>query len=317
MLQHMFLHTGVAIGVNAESEQWGLIARKHLEFMYHVDYDFRLFDKSHNNVISKFVAQIFLALCAHIFPPNALLFGKPWYAVLAGAFNVSLNLPYHSNSVIYLVLSGLASGETWTAWFNSVAQLIMLKSAQLEYLAETGVFPVIYKSIYGDDGVFSTNEAGFNFSFLKKFFAKRNMIITPGSKVLVETDHTPWSEIDFLKRKFVQRDGVCYAPLTHKSIIKQFEWWRPSHVETEQQLMTMMINSVGGFLAAHPPGEEDEWYVRLVETFPKLYETGGLHTPFAPMAQLRALALEKLKLPLVYYRMGGEPCSSEEYYHLY
>lgn len=281
-LQKRFADTFVSIGVRADSEQWRLIGEIHKRFSLHIDFDFSGFDTSHNSAIKQRCFQLLIRLLDVYLHGDQKLGGLPWMQVYVGAVRLIMFMLVYSNTTLYEVVNGLPSGITETAWFNSLIQFMMILDAALTFHEETGNFPEFYLSIYGDDGILSTNTEGFDFFFLQRYFSDRNIRITPGTKEAIPRPHIPFDEISFLKRKFVWRDGRCYAPLELTSIVKQLEWWAPSPQETASSQTRMSVDNVGLYLAAHPSEEVDHLYECVAsafeERFPESAEAAPLHT---------------------------------------
>lgn len=300
-LQHCFLDHGGAIGCRADSEQWRAIDNIHRRFKYHLDWDFKKFDKSHNIWLKVAVFTVFMKMCEHYYPEDRLIAGYPWRAVLLGAFRVSCHLPFHSIATIFMVLTGLASGETVTSWFNTIAQMLMLEAARIVHMKETGNYPADYATSFGDDGVDSTNTESFNFFFLRKFFADHNMEITPGTKDSIPRPFMPWEEISFLKRGFTMYgDDLIMAPLDPESIAKQVRFWTPSPNETmESQLRNTLLN-VGQYVAAHTNGFYDDWYHTTRDAFFKVCPQTEDSAPIPTLAETREKLLATVGTPLLY-----------------
>jgi hypothetical protein len=138
---------------------------------------------------------------------------------------------------------GQSSGNALTALFASFASWLFHLYAWLKlgdddsfYTQENWLKCVRFAGT-GDDTVVTVKDAHkFNMLYLQDFAKLCGMKYTSCLKKEVEVMYMTLPEIDYLKRKFVWRDGWCYAPLSEVSVMEMLYWQSGSVRESQRQM---------------------------------------------------------------------------------
>jgi len=128
---------------------------------------------------------------------------------------------------------------------NSMFQMIMFRYVYLQLKAEEGL-PLscdfrrnVRMVTYGDDGVLSVRAgitSWFNQTTITKAFASVGLTYTDEAKTGALHTTRPLSELSFLKRSFVQTEGIWMGALDKDVIYEMCLWTRPSFekLQTEE-----------------------------------------------------------------------------------
>jgi len=150
---------------------------------------------------------------------------------------------------ISLTNRGNCSGEVKTTIDNNIARelacyygwcKIVIASHGYSNLEESGFnflnelslayFRENRRSIgFGDDEIESISDRivdKYNFVSMKEQLEGMGMVVTPGSKCSVISNTVPFSELSFLKRKFVFQHDIWTMPLNKRSLESPFVWTR-------------------------------------------------------------------------------------------
>jgi len=137
------------------------------------------------------------------------------------------------------------SGNPLTVIVNSMFQMIMFRYVYLQLKAEEGL-PLscdfrrnVRMVTYGDDGVLSVRAgitSWFNQTTITKAFASVGLTYTDEAKTGALHTTRPLSELSFLKRSFVQTEGIWMGALDKDVIYEMCLWTRPSFekLQTEE-----------------------------------------------------------------------------------
>jgi len=272
IIQENALYFGIAIGVNANSYEWKHIFDKHHRRKFHVMYDFKNFDRSHHSAILAEAHAILFDMLIELYDDDAQIGGQLWHQVLATGFAIVQWMLYNVNNTIYQADGSLASGVFHTAMVNSIIQIIIVRMLWLCFVKQNPKYSGGFRkwcslTVYGDDGMLSTDASGFNLAFMIKTAAEWNLIITDPHKRNDIPDNFPVNEWSFLKRTFVERDGKIYAPLEKMSILKALNFWELPTDTSEVQGMLERINQSFMELAIWNDAESDQIYHEVVSAF--------------------------------------------------
>jgi hypothetical protein len=231
---------GVAIGVNARSAEWADRYHRHQSFPHHVFYDFKSFDLSHSRWIMVCAHRLLMA-CAHtLYGRWGDIGGYPWSLVAARLLATVAHPVYNVLNTIFQAEGTLGSGVAITTLDNSLIQLIILECLWIKFHLNKRGLSVSAENVatipsfeqhntidtYGDDGMVSTTEGGFNLAFFISTAEEWNLVITDPDKREVPRDVFPVEDWSFLKRGFVYKAHTeVWAPLEIKSVYKLLNLW--------------------------------------------------------------------------------------------
>jgi hypothetical protein len=278
LLQDNYLLSGISIGVDVRSAQWGHIGRKHQRFPHHWFCDFQKYDRSHHWKVLQAACQVCLSDAAQVYAADATVEGYPVLLLYARILAVLLRPTYAYKDSLFEVDGTLASGVFITAMLNSIVQEIILQCAWIGYKGTDVIAKEFHEGVdsfqennasdkLGDDGMVSTFEKGFNLPFFAGFCARElGIVVTSPTKDDILPLAFPESTWNFLKRGFnFQPDGV-FAPIEMESILKNVNWQRPGP-ETEEALHFSFVTSALQDCAATGDDRYQELYCRIVEAF--------------------------------------------------
>ncbi|MCW4015114.1 MAG: RNA-dependent RNA polymerase family protein, partial [Candidatus Bathyarchaeota archaeon] len=218
----MFLHhdTECAVGINPHGAAWSFQGDRLSRFPSFVDGDFSSFDKRLSYQVGKEFAKI------------ANAFYRDEFSMVRELLVEVLLTSFHlAGKTVYKVYAGNPSGNALTTILNTVVNGLYLRLAYLEMFGSLQTFDAyVVPLFYGDDFVFSVRpDIGFSFHALKKIYGDHGLAITPSTKDGCDYDYLLFSDVSFLKRKFVRHDGVWKAPLSYDVICESLNWIRVGH----------------------------------------------------------------------------------------
>nr|DAZ87870.1 TPA_asm: hypothetical protein [Dugejap virus 2] len=146
---------------------------------------------------------------------------------------------HFANRVVYQTHHGMPSGVPITAVFNSVVNSILFRVAFITISHENGkdasfILRYLREGIairtYGDDHIVRVHKdlPYFNMVSVSNFFSSIGLEYTTTTKCEVTNLYVDENELTYLKRKFVKRRGVTFAPLEMLSIQEMTNWVRKS-----------------------------------------------------------------------------------------
>jgi hypothetical protein len=279
-MQENYLLTGMSIGIDCVSQQWGKIYRKHMDFPYHLFWDFKKYDKSHHRNLMLLAAKVFLSIASHVLAVDSFVEGYPALLLLARGLAVVCHPVYNYKDSLFQVEGTLGSGLWLTAQWNTIIQEILLLMAWIEFRGEEEVrraFEQEGRDTYmednardglGDDGMQSTIHEAFNLPFISEFL-KREIGLTMTSPD--KSDELPTSfpveKWNFLKRGFLEKDGRVYAPIERESILKNVNWQVPTPFVSEEELHFQFVSSALQECAAAGDDRFEGLYNQIVEAY--------------------------------------------------
>nr|DAZ87764.1 TPA_asm: hypothetical protein [Sphaeripse virus] len=161
--------------------------------------------------------------------------------------------PYHLfGDALYRLNRGMSSGTYLTATFNSLAMATSLHIVG----KRCGVNALGSMLIFGDDHVVAHDQDSFTQQDVKKFFNDHFIEYTSADKKDVVEDFTQLLELRFLKRAFVERNGLYHCPMDVPELIEQLMWYRDSsttRTESQQSLYQRMFDHLQMELVQHSP----------------------------------------------------------------
>lgn len=165
---------------------------------------------------------------------------------------------YHIlNGTLYQSRAGMPSGSYLTTPFNSLANLVYFYL----YLIDNKV-PMDHHcswfvpAIYGDDHVIAvTHHSTINMITYAEWCDKYGLRYTDVDKNKPTVPYVTWDEVTFLKRKFVKREGLVYAPLPTDQLYEMVQWCHLTPAVkrmTERELVTLIFEVMMNELVFHP-----------------------------------------------------------------
>jgi len=234
----------VGLGINPHSSDWGrlysrLRGRPHEKRRVGAG-DFRNYDISLQNMLM----ELFCKLVSRYFDGIDVI-----VVVILIKNNFS---GWHIVGVfVFLRPKGTCSGSFITAMFNTFANWCLHKIAFIAIYSEEE-WVVVETTFTGDDSVFTTPDeySEYNMEYLQKYFhehfAMNYTSPTKTSKMTVD-----WSELQYLKRNFVEGHMGIMAPLAKRSLANMIKW-----TDTDQDRIVLQSVVSSLLLEAWHYGEE-------------------------------------------------------------
>nr|DAZ87925.1 TPA_asm: hypothetical protein [Phagomor virus 6] len=232
-----------SVGLNVHGDDWGLMY-EHLKSVgdHWIAGDYAAFDK-------RLPYQIMMAVCD---------VANSWYnddpinqKVREGLMVAMASSTHLADHTVYEVHHGMPSGVPITAVGNSVANSIMFRIAFIDIATELfgkvkalQLFSDFNKFVrlvaYGDDHILRVSESvkWFNMISISKFYARYGMEYTTTSKFAATEEFVSDTDLQYLCRKFVRRDGRYWAPLDMNTIYEMLNWTRKSALGDHMALQT-------------------------------------------------------------------------------
>nr|QED21519.1 putative replicase [Stamford virus] len=221
-----------AVGINVHSLEWDALYTDLTMHEFFIDIDFKNFDRTLHELFCRQSYRSIINIIQDLDPDQ---YANARY-VLAEKDVTGLIV---DNSTVFQKLHGNTSGHPNTTVTNCKVNIYHVVYAwhMITGLGYAEFLTYVKAYVYGDDIVMSVAREFihlYNFNSIKRVFDDMGLSITPGNKGEPPyADHTPLSELSFLKRKFVQLDGMTVAPLDQKSIEKAFGYTEIEHTDQE------------------------------------------------------------------------------------
>jgi hypothetical protein len=136
---------------------------------------------------------------------------------------------------MYRLHKGHISGNFLTYIRNSIVNSIIDRMCYKE-LTQRLDFDDQVRTLKGGDDV-ATSYTGvderYNMRAISKYLGRKGFKYTSASKDGTEVDYKPLSEVTFLKRWFVERDGFMCSPIDPNSIVKMLTWTISGHLHEQ------------------------------------------------------------------------------------
>nr|DAZ87923.1 TPA_asm: hypothetical protein [Phagomor virus 4] len=257
-----------SVGLNVHGDDWGMMY-EHLRSVgdHWIAGDYAAFDK-------RLPYQIMMAVCD---VTNAWYNDGPENQRVREGLMISMASSTHlADHVLYEVHHGMPSGVPITAVGNSVANSIMFRLAFIdiatELFGETKALQLFsdFNSFvrlvaYGDDHILRVSDSvkWFNMVSISAFFARYGMEYTTTSKVAAVEEFVSDTDLQYLCRKFVYREGRWWAPLEMDTIYEMLNWVRKCPMGEHLSLQTNIDMAL--IEMSHYPKEAwQAFYNRLV-----------------------------------------------------
>nr|ULF99834.1 MAG: nonstructural polyprotein [Aparavirus sp.] len=215
-----------SIGTNVYGPDWAATARKLQKFGQRVIAgDFSQFDGTLNSSIMwEFVNVI-----------NEWYDDGPEnYLIRQVLFLDVINATHLCRDIFYLVDHSQPSGNPITtvlnSFYNSVSMRVVYYLCRENSKSRLSFDECVSMVSYGDDNVLNIAESvigWFNQNTITEGYERIGMIYTDEAKSGgTVADYRQLSEVAYLKRRFIQRDGVWRAPLELSTVIETTNWIR-------------------------------------------------------------------------------------------
>lgn len=199
------------VGLNVNDGSWGEVAERLSRYKYHIDADFSGWDKSVNRGIMEQAIEV---LVSCVIPENR------------DAARCELLAMARAKTQFGETQGGLPSGVVGTSHLNCIIHILLVSEfLQREKLPQLGSMgcPVDF-ICYGDDIVLATDVNGL-IEKLCTVWAELGFHATNTQKTGPPAP-APFKEMSFLKRSFLRRKDVWYAPLEMESINRAMAFGR-------------------------------------------------------------------------------------------
>jgi hypothetical protein len=223
---------GVALGVNPSSYDWESIvaAKQQCKPTFELDGDSSCHDGNANITFLRL-----FAVCANRWYK---IHDKNWKPeddcvrcslVADGSYDAVLQI----GTDLVTVERFLASGVFWTFVFQSFTTHIGMRYTFIKAAAARGMtipvsftFKEMFVTAGGDDYVHSLSEKceWYSFSIFQEYVRELGYEYTPPDKSTGTYEKRDVNDVDFLKRRFVKRDGYWFAPLELTTIREIISW---------------------------------------------------------------------------------------------
>jgi hypothetical protein len=210
------------VGINPVSSEWSVLAKKLLEKGSDFsDADYSSYDGYIRADFARAAGKIVINTIMSVAGGERTLLETLWEEYVE-TFHVS-------GRTIQLVGHGNPSGNPMTTVLNCIVNLlhhwwcyrkITNKESLCSFIEDVGF------TSFGDDVVYSTVEdvTGYTFNAVAQWMAVLGQQYTTAAKDGCTSFRKTIEDISFLKRKFVVRDHMYWAPLETDSIEQQFNW---------------------------------------------------------------------------------------------
>lgn len=217
----------ISVGINPHGLEWTLLAKRLLTIDVQAKFvagDFSSFDGSLSY-------ELIMIVCDLV---------NEWYAddfgIVRDVLFESVASAIHiCGAHVYRVFHGNPSGNPFTAVMNSICNVFLIKYAYLVlgvpvYRDLSDFRQDVALAVYGDDNVLAVSSRApwFNGVSISEVLKNVGMIYTNSDKTNDVVEFIDWSELSFLKRKFLLDEQVerYTAPLDPDSIFEQINWIR-------------------------------------------------------------------------------------------
>lgn len=221
----------MAVGINANSYEWGLLLKKMKEVgNKFINGDGEVFDASTGQSYSMANVEVINEFYDDG-PINALV-RRVLYATFLNARNIIGNL-------VFLVYQGNMSGIWITTIFNNMTGMFAVRYTYLRLGYDLELYHrLIRNTHYGDDDLICKSDVCAEFTFQQHAETMRLMGIkyTTALKGEIILDYFDETQINFLKRSFFRKDNLILPRLPLEVILEIPRWSESDPTKMEDQL---------------------------------------------------------------------------------
>jgi hypothetical protein len=226
-----------SVGINPHSDEWGLMYR-HLTNLSSswIGGDYGNYDKTLSYQLLQSVCEIINEF-----------YDDDNDDVREVLFDTCFSAFHLVGQDIYRVPQGNPSGIVMTAVVNSLVNSLMMRIIFMELGGDITKFnDDIRLKTYGDDNIATVSKRAqwFNMAAITKQFAAHGIEFTNPDKTTVGTEECDkfltLSGVSYLKRRFDERSGRIFGPLSRDSINEMINWIRQSNDDKEAVRMNYL-----------------------------------------------------------------------------
>jgi hypothetical protein len=285
------LHSTVfenAVGVDCESSTWNDFYQYLIEFGRNRVFagDYSKFDKGQSARIIMVAFQFIGRVC--LLSPH--FDEEDFKVIMTIGTDIAFNF-CHFNGDLVQFMGSMPSGNPLTVVINCIVNSLYMRYCYRSLGGNLRSFQdKVHLLTYGDDNIcgVSPDVEFFNHTTVQEEFAKVRIVYTMPDKEAMSKPFSDIDELDFLKRRFVVRDGHCYCPLDENSIRNSVAVWVRSKTICPQWQMADTIQSAMRNAFQHGP----EFFERFREICVECCEKLNLY-PYVPAGALYDFAYYK------------------------
>jgi hypothetical protein len=280
-----------AVGANCYSSDWKDIA-EHMQYFGSNRYiagDYKAFDK-------KMPCYILLAAtdCILDIMRGSGKYTKDELFICQGIFTDLCFPVVEYDGVIMQFYDSHCSGNSLTVIINNFANLIYMRCAY--YDIYNGLHPPLFHTVinilvYGDDNIaeISLEEKRFNHKTCSDSLAKFGIVYTMADKEAESVPFIEFSELEFLKRRFVMYEDIYLCPLDLTSISKSLHTINKNKncYLSERQIVADILRSAFNELLHHGENIYNEVGLQLYSIVMK-YKMQAVVGEFVPFEERMA-----------------------------
>nr|AWA82262.1 putative RNA-dependent RNA polymerase [Drosophila melanogaster Nora virus] len=212
-----------AVGIDPKSVGWHELAAYMTKHPNYFDADYKNYDKYLHRQVFKAVRQIQRSVIQKVKPDK-------WDAARACEEFDAIDTYVVDFQTVYKTNRGNKSGSYTTTIDNCLANDLYGLYAWVKTTGLRSLWDYrqnVSSVAFGDDIIKSVSDAykdKYNYITYRDVLNATGHIMTPGSKDGEEKPFTSFTNLQFLKRGFVSKDGMTLAPLLQRSIEGPFVW---------------------------------------------------------------------------------------------
>jgi len=239
--------SGVAIGINALSDQWkdmwNFISFDRCSTTKYLFTDIKKMDKSISSGMFLIVACMFRQLAGHL-GYSGIQQDIVFNMIKGGCLRVIM---YRGDAVA--AMKGNPSGWWGTTIINCLTRSILLR---MVFLASGGCSIAsdfrkhVHNMNFGDDEVTGVDVVGALYlsqTKVAKLYEAWGFRVTSADKISELAEYSLFEDASFLKRGVVYTGIYCFAPLEKASIFKMLAWETPGALTREQRFSDVATNA--------------------------------------------------------------------------
>uniref|UniRef100_A0AAT9JG00 RNA-directed RNA polymerase n=1 Tax=Indotermes dicistro-like virus 1 TaxID=3032218 RepID=A0AAT9JG00_9VIRU len=245
-LMQMCVEGPIAVGIDAHGVQWGQLYRRFSRIPGDsmMCGDFKTFDGTLVGGLTTMAVDVLASLVDDQVERRAEI----WSSSLANAWHITGNL-------VYQMSHGIPSGTPVTSLLDSICNwgYHLLCWLDCGYTLDEWE-PNVEAHFFGDDSLVKVAPEfeRFNMVALRTFCSRLGVTYTSADKDDQLDPYWPLSRCSFLKRSFVERDGIVFAPLDWTTLIDFPNWVRSDDPIQQEEALRETCTSFFVELSHYP-----------------------------------------------------------------
>nr|DAZ87965.1 TPA_asm: hypothetical protein [Schmimed virus 1] len=235
-LMHNHVNGEISVGINPHGDEWKIFYEVlKSKGDYWIAGDYAGYDKKLPYQFCK-AAMVAVHDFYHDETPEEALVRDVLAEAMFSGFHIA-------EGIIYRAHHGMPSGVPITAVFNSIVNCLMFRAAFIRIVHKNNItVDGCYANVmdmfgqnvsiraYGDDHILRVNKncSFFNMISVSDYYSSIGLEYTTTSKGNVTQKFVDDENLTYLKRSFVYRDSILFAPLDKISINEMTNWIRKS-----------------------------------------------------------------------------------------